>query len=65
MGAVDALRESIGFARLTFEQATYDQSVASARAALGDAAFAAAWAEGRAKDLMAGPRIPFGLKALR
>lgn len=62
-GAAEALRETYGLARLdTFtlpyqlllERAAhecYERALASARAQLGEAAFAAAWAEGRSMTL--------------
>jgi len=50
-GAAEALRETLAVPRAPSDQADHDQRVASARAALGDANFAAAWAEGRAMTL--------------
>jgi predicted ATPase/DNA-binding SARP family transcriptional activator len=47
-GAAERLRERIGRPHHPHERADYERSVAEARTALGDAAFAAAWAEGRA-----------------
>jgi predicted ATPase/class 3 adenylate cyclase len=47
-GAADALREAIGAPLAPGERADYDRHLAAARAALGEGAFAAAWAEGRA-----------------
>jgi predicted ATPase len=49
--AAEALREILGRDRLPPFQTEYDRRVASARAALGDAAFSAAWADGRAMTL--------------
>jgi hypothetical protein len=46
-GAAAALREAIGAPLPPVEHAAYDRSVAALRAALPEAAFAAAWAEGR------------------
>jgi tetratricopeptide (TPR) repeat protein len=51
LGAAEALRESTGFQPAPFEQADHDHLVVSVRAALGESAFAAAWAEGRAMTL--------------
>jgi tetratricopeptide (TPR) repeat protein len=47
-GAAQALREAIGAPRPPADQPRYDRSVAAARAGLGEHAFTAAWAEGRA-----------------
>jgi predicted ATPase/class 3 adenylate cyclase len=47
-GAAEALREAIGSPRPAREREEYAEQVAVARAALGDAAFAAAWEAGRA-----------------
>lgn len=47
-GAGEALREEIGAAVLPFYQVDYDHGVAVAQAQLGEEAFAAAWAQGRA-----------------
>jgi len=49
--AAETLRETLGRVRLPPFQADHEQRVASTRAALGEAAFAAAWAEGRAMTL--------------
>jgi tetratricopeptide (TPR) repeat protein len=49
--AAEALRTSLGRQRSIADQADYDKRVASTRARLGDMAFAAAWAEGRAMTL--------------
>ena len=46
--AAAALREAIGAPPWPIEQARYERTVATARAQLGEAAFAAAWDEGRA-----------------
>jgi non-specific serine/threonine protein kinase len=48
LGAAERLRETIGRFHQPHEQADYARSVQATRAALGAAAFAAAWAEGRA-----------------
>ena len=45
--AAEALREEIGAPPEDVERATYEPLVAAAREALGDEAFADAWAEGR------------------
>jgi len=50
-GAAEGLRARVGAAVLPFYQAGYDQGVAQARAALGPAAFGAAWTAGRAMQL--------------
>jgi len=47
-GAAEALREIIGLSQQSDERATYDRTVAALRAQLDAAAFAAAWAAGRA-----------------
>jgi len=48
LGAAEALRETTGVQRAPLWQADYDQCMGSTRAVLGEPAFAAAWAEGRA-----------------
>jgi tetratricopeptide (TPR) repeat protein len=48
LGAVEALREAIGRPRSPGDCAGEERPVAAARAALGEEAFAAAWAAGRA-----------------
>jgi len=50
-GAAEALRESIGHRPAPQDQAHYDRRLASTRSGLGEAAFVAAWAEGRAMTL--------------
>jgi predicted ATPase/class 3 adenylate cyclase len=50
-GAAEALRETLGFRFSTAERTDHDQCAVSTRTAIGDAAFAAAWAEGRAMTL--------------
>jgi predicted ATPase/class 3 adenylate cyclase len=50
-GAASAQRDAIGEPVPSRERAGHDQSVAAARVALGDEAFARAWAEGRAMTL--------------
>jgi hypothetical protein len=47
-GAVDALREAIGATLLPDERADHIQTVDAVRSRLGEAAFSAAWAAGRA-----------------
>ena len=47
-GAAETLYESIGASLPPVERAAYERLVAAARAQLGEEAFAAAWAEGRA-----------------
>jgi predicted ATPase/DNA-binding SARP family transcriptional activator len=51
LGATAALREAIGEALHTVERAEYEGSLAAARTALGEEAFAAAWSEGQAMTL--------------
>jgi DNA-binding NarL/FixJ family response regulator len=51
LGAADALRERNGFVLLPLMQAWQEQGTAAARAALGETAFAAAWAEGSGWDM--------------
>ena len=46
-GAAEVLRNAIGTPIPPVERANYERTVASARAHLGEKAFAAAWAEGR------------------
>jgi predicted ATPase/class 3 adenylate cyclase len=50
-GAAAALREAIGAPMAPADRAAYDRHVATVRAALGEAAFAAAWAAGQAMTL--------------
>jgi tetratricopeptide (TPR) repeat protein len=50
-GAAEVLRETLGFHSYPVDQAGHDQCVISTRAAFGDDAFAAVWAEGRAMTL--------------
>jgi non-specific serine/threonine protein kinase len=50
-GAAEALRESIGLSQQADERAAYDRSIAVVHAQLDAAAFAAAWAEGRAMSV--------------
>jgi hypothetical protein len=50
-GAAEGLRARIGALGQPSERAVYEESVASVRAALGENAFSAAWAEGRAMTL--------------
>lgn len=50
-GRAASLREEIGSARSPSAQATLDAQAAAARAAMGDEAFDAAWAEGRTLPL--------------
>ena len=45
-GAAESLRKAIDVPRLPADRADYEQAVASARAQLGEEAFAAAWQEG-------------------
>ncbi len=50
-GAAEALSESIGATTAPMDQAAYERHSSAARTRLGEAAFAAAWSEGRAMDL--------------
>jgi len=47
-GAADALRDALGVPIPPFELADYERSLSAARVHLGERAFAAAWAQGRA-----------------
>ena len=51
LGAAEALRTTIGVQRAPTALPAYTRDVATARAELGEAAFAAAWVEGRAMTL--------------
>jgi non-specific serine/threonine protein kinase len=51
LGAADALMAVSGRVRLPGDQADHDANIALVRASLGEADFAAAWAEGRAMTL--------------
>jgi DNA-binding CsgD family transcriptional regulator len=51
LGAAGALRQAISYQRFLLHQARYDATVAELRTALGDEAFARAWAEGTALSL--------------
>ena len=51
LGAAEALRRAIGAPLTPADRSEYDARVAAARAQLGDGAFAAVWAEGRAMSL--------------
>ena len=48
LGAAETLREATGAPLSPDERARYDRSVSAVRAGLGEAAFAAAWATGKA-----------------
>jgi hypothetical protein len=50
-GAAEALSAISSFRRENPEQAFYERHQATTQAVLGDAAFAAAWAEGQAMTL--------------
>jgi tetratricopeptide (TPR) repeat protein len=50
-GAAEGLREAMGVLLPPAERAEHDRSVAAARTALGEPAFAAAWAAGQAMSL--------------
>ena len=51
LGAAESLYAAIHFEMSAKERAEHDQTVAAARAALGEEAFAAAWAEGQAMTM--------------
>ncbi len=51
LGGVESLREAIRAPVAPANQADHDRKVSAARSALGEQAFAAAWAEGRAMTL--------------
>jgi non-specific serine/threonine protein kinase len=51
LGGVEELHKRLGYRRPLEIQASHDRHVASARAALGDTAFAAAWGEGQSMTL--------------
>ncbi len=51
LAAAEALRKTLGRQRGAPDQADFDKRVASTRAGLGDAAFAAAWAQGTTMPL--------------
>jgi hypothetical protein len=50
-GALDGLREATGQPRPPAERVAYERSVSAARSAIGERAFEAAWAEGKAMEL--------------
>ena len=50
-GAAEALREQMGAPVSPVDRSWYDAAITHARAAIGDAGFAAAWAAGRAMSL--------------
>src|SRR5262249_54302749 len=58
-GAAEGLRAAMGALLPPADRAEHDRSVATARTALGEEAFAAAWAEGRALTLEAVIRVAF------
>ena len=51
LGAAEGAREAVGGLLKLPERAAYERAAAAARASLGDVAFAAAWAAGRALSL--------------
>ena len=51
MGATEALREASAKPRSAGERVSHDRQAAALRTTLGEAAFAAAWAAGRALTL--------------
>jgi DNA-binding CsgD family transcriptional regulator/tetratricopeptide (TPR) repeat protein len=70
-GAANQLREALGFRPNTSDQEYHDHHTATARARLGEAAFAAAWAGGQAMTLeqaieyalaWGGPAAPAGAR---
>jgi hypothetical protein len=50
-GAAEALREAAQTPQPLYRRANYERDLAAARARLDEAAFAAAWAEGRAMGM--------------
>jgi hypothetical protein len=56
-GALEAHRETVSVPPVAAERAEYHRSVADARSALGEEAFAAAWAAGRALTLEQAIRV--------
>jgi len=50
-GAAAALRDAIGLVRSSVSEGDWEKGLARLRAALGDAAFEAAWAEGQALSI--------------
>ena len=50
-GTAEALREELGTPMHPVERADYEQAVAGTRKELGEEAFAAAWAQGRARPV--------------
>ena len=63
MGAAAAIRERASVKLAANEQASYDETMLACRAALGEAAFAAAWAAGRTLTLA--QAIGLALKRVR
>jgi hypothetical protein len=59
LGAAEGLREAVGSPRPLADRAEHDRFVAAVRTALGEQAFAAAWAEGGAMSL--GDVVAFAL----
>lgn len=51
LGAAESLRQKIGAPLTPVDRVDYERDVEAARRALGEEAFAAAWAEGRAMEL--------------
>jgi predicted ATPase/class 3 adenylate cyclase len=51
LGAAEALREAVGAPLQPADRADYERHVETARAALGETAFTAAWSEGRSMPL--------------
>jgi hypothetical protein len=51
LGAAEAFCETLGARPPVANEADYERTVAEGRAGLGEAGFAAAWAEGRAMSL--------------
>jgi hypothetical protein len=56
-GAAEGLREAMGAPLPSADRAEHDRSVTAAHTALGKAAFASAWAEGRAMPLEEAVRV--------
>jgi tetratricopeptide (TPR) repeat protein len=64
LGAAEALCERVGVPLPPIKQANYDLIVAAGRAALGEEAFAAVWADGRAMSLDQAVADALGKEAL-
>ena len=63
LGAADALRERTGIVVSTTSVGTIEQTLGEARQRLGEAAYAAAWSEGRAMSLLQATAYALGPSA--